>query len=283
MGSAINQTHSNKVSNHLLPISPILSDNDLQLSNENGQIIARYKLGNSIGKGHFGSTVAIKQINLMDARKQDVTDMMEEAILLSSLTHPNIVKYEGFIQTHDHVNIVLEYVENGSLQNTLKSFGNSLPEHLVASYCSRILEGLAYLHQQDVVHCDLKAANILTTKCGDVKLSDFGVSLNLRLKGQEDTLVCGTPYWMSPEVIELKGASVQSDIWSLGCTIIELCTGKPPYADLITMTAMFRIVEDELPPLPTNISNVTNPKPNIYYCIYSNVFPFFPTGSNRLP
>lgn len=116
--------------------------------------------------------------------------------MLSSLTHPNIVKYEGFIQTQEHMNIVLEYVENGSLLNTLKSFGSSLPESLVANYCQRILSGLIYLHQQQVVHCDLKAANILTTKAGDVKLSDFGVSLNLKLKKNEDeSIVSGTPFW----------------------------------------------------------------------------------------
>jgi serine/threonine protein kinase len=92
------------------------------------------------------------------------------------------------------VNVVLEFVENGSLLNTLKNFGNALPEHLVASYCYRILQGLAYLHERDVVHCDLKAANILTTKAGDVKLSDFGVSLNLKLKN-DDNVISGTPYW----------------------------------------------------------------------------------------
>ncbi|KAI8047562.1 kinase-like domain-containing protein [Gilbertella persicaria] len=246
-----------------------VGDNNLELSNEQGNVVARYKLGNVIGKGHFGTvyraldlisgkTVAIKQVSLKDARKSDIEDMMQEASLLSSLTHSNIVKYEGFIQTQDHMNIVLEFVENGSLLHTLKHFGNALPENLVASYCHDILQGLAYLHQQDVVHCDLKAANILTTKTGDVKLSDFGVSLSLKLKSQdEDNMVSGTPFWMSPEVIELKGVSVQSDIWSLGCTIVELCTGKPPYAELITMTAMFKIVEDDCPPLPDNISDVS--------------------------
>lgn len=169
-------------------------------------IFFKQKLGNVIGKGHFGTvfraldlmsgkTVAIKQINLLDSRKSDIEDMMQEAALLSSLGHSNIVKYEGFIQTQEHMNIVLEYVENGSLLNTLKSFGNALPEHLVASYCHSILQGLAYLHKQDVVHCDLKAANILTTKAGHVKLSDFGVSLNLKLKNHEDNIVSGTPYW----------------------------------------------------------------------------------------
>ena len=102
----------------------------------------------------------------------------------------------------------------------------------MASYVVKILEGLHYLHQCDVVHCDLKAANILTTKTGNVKLSDFGVSLNLRVMEREMKDVAGTPNWMAPEVIELKGASPKSDIWSLGCTVIELLTGRPPYADL---------------------------------------------------
>ncbi|KAI8981903.1 kinase-like domain-containing protein, partial [Mycotypha africana] len=215
------------------------------------------KLGDIIGKGHFGKTVAIKRISLQKARSTDIQDTLQEASLLSSLMHPNIVKYEGFIKTHEHLNIVLEYVENGSLLHSLKQYGHALPEHLVARYCYDILQGLVYLHEKDVVHCDLKAANILTTKSGDVKLSDFGVSLNLKLKKQEDNIVPGTPFWMAPEVIELKGASVKSDIWSLGCTLIELCTGKPPYADLLTMTAMFKIVEDESPPLPVGLSDVS--------------------------
>ena len=83
-----------------------------------------------------------------------------------------------------------------------------------------------------MVHCDLKAANILTTKAGDVKLSDFGVSLNLRAMEREIKDVAGTPNWMAPEVIEFKGASTKSDIWSLGCTVIELLTGRPPYWDI---------------------------------------------------
>lgn len=125
----------------------------------------------------------------------------------------------------------LRYAENGSLGQTLKAFGK-LNERLVASYVVKILEGLHYLHQCDVVHCDLKAANILTTKTGNVKLSDFGVSLNLRAMEREMKDVAGTPNWMAPEVIELKGASPKSDIWSLGCTVIELLTGRPPYADI---------------------------------------------------
>ncbi|TDL23606.1 kinase-like protein [Rickenella mellea] len=131
-----------------------------------------------------------------------------------------------------------------------------LNERLVASYVVKILEGLHYLHQSDVVHCDLKAANILTTKNGNVKLSDFGVSLNLRqMKRENKNDVAGTPNWMAPEVIELKGASTASDIWSLACTVIELLTGKPPYSDVGNgLAVMYRIVEDDMPPVPEDCS-----------------------------
>lgn len=89
------------------------------------------------------------------------------------------------------------YVENGSLQKTIEAFGE-LPEELVASYVVKILEGLSYLHRQNVVHCDLKAANILSTKTGNIKLADFGVSLNLNAVqtiAKDAYEANGTPYW----------------------------------------------------------------------------------------
>ncbi|KAI9431392.1 kinase-like domain-containing protein [Lactarius indigo] len=146
------------------------------------------------------------------------------------------------------------YAENGSLGQTLNAFGK-LNEKLVASYVFKILEGLDYLHRSDVVHCDFKVANIITTKTGNVKLSDFVVSLNLRAMERSIKDVAGTPNWMDPEVIELKGASPKSDIWSLGCTVIELLMGRPPYGDIgNAITVMFRIVEDESPPIPEHFS-----------------------------
>ncbi|KAH0836723.1 hypothetical protein J3R83DRAFT_8452 [Lanmaoa asiatica] len=198
--------------------------------------------------------VAVKRIRLEGLKEEEVMQLMKEVDLMKSLSHPGIVKYEGMVRDEEFLNIVLEYAESGSLGQTLKAFGK-LNEHLVASYVVKILEGLHYLHKCQVVHCDLKAANILTTKTGNIKLSDFGVSLNLRAMERELNNVAGTPNWMAPEVIELKGASPKSDIWSLGCTVIELITGRPPYGEIAnTMTVMFRIVEDEVPPLPDDCS-----------------------------
>lgn len=234
---------------------------------EAGKPPVQYKLGNCIGRGQFGSvyralnlstgqTVAVKQIRLEGLKEAEVTELMREVNIYKRLSHPGIVRYEGMTRDDETLSIVLEYAENGSLGQTLKSYGK-LNERLVASYVAKILEGLHYLHGQDVVHCDLKAANILTTKTGNVKLTDFGVSLNLRAMEREIKNVAGTPNWMAPEIIELKGASKKSDIWSLACTVIELLTGRPPYGEISnTMTVMFRIVEDKMPPIPEECSEL---------------------------
>lgn len=147
------------------------------------------------------------------------------------------------------------YCENGSLHSISKNFGR-FPENLVGLYMSQVLGGLLYLHEQGVIHRDIKGANILTTKQGLVKLADFGVAS--RTTGIHESSVVGTPYWMPPEVIELTGASSASDIWSLGCTVIELLEGKPPYYKFQPMQALFRIVNDDHPPLPQGASPVSS-------------------------
>ncbi|GAA5831379.1 hypothetical protein JCM11251_004003 [Rhodosporidiobolus azoricus] len=238
---------------------------------EKGKATLTYQLGECIGRGQFGSVyrglnlntgsvVAVKRIQLDGKTESEIDELSNEIGLLQRLTHPSVVKYEGVVRTEHYLNIILEYVENGSLEKTLRQFG-CLPESLVASYAVKILEGLSYLHGQGVVHCDLKAANILSTKQGNIKLSDFGVSLNLHAikatKGPNPGAneANGTPNWMAPEVIELNGATASSDIWSLAATIVELIDGRPPYADLVAMSAMFRIVEDEEPPIPVRCSD----------------------------
>ncbi|KAL1624529.1 Protein kinase of the Mitotic Exit Network [Diplodia seriata] len=191
--------------------------------------------------------VAIKQVKLADLPKNELRVIMLEIDLLKNLNHPNIVKYHGFVKDAQSLYIILEYCENGSLHTICKNFGK-FPENLVAIYMSQVLHGLLYLHDQGVIHRDIKGANILTTKEGLVKLADFGVAT--KTAGLHDSSVVGTPYWMAPEVIELSGATTASDIWSLGCTVIELLDGKPPYHKLQPMPALFRIVNDDHPPLP---------------------------------
>jgi serine/threonine protein kinase len=144
------------------------------------------------------------------------------------------------------------------LHSICKAYGK-FPENLVGVYMTQVLQGLQYLHDQGVIHRDIKGANILTTKDGTVKLADFGVSTSTLAGPDKEAQVVGTPYWMAPEIIQLSGATSASDIWSVGCTVIELLQGKPPYHNLAAMPALFAIVNDDHPPLPEGVSPVGSP------------------------
>ena len=197
--------------------------------------------------------MAIKQIDLYTISNENISSIEGEINLLKNLDHPNIVKYIECIRTKSHINLILEYVENGSLHQMVKQSGK-MGEHLVFIFVKQILEGLAYLHNQGIIHRDIKGANLLLTKNGIVKLADFGYSI-LNDKNKVNSIV-GTACFMAPEVIEQKGnISPKCDIWSLGCTIIQLLTTKPPYYEFEPMAAMFRIVTDDCPPIPTGISD----------------------------
>jgi serine/threonine protein kinase len=200
--------------------------------------------------------VAVKQIQLEGLKTEEITQLVHEVDLIKRLSHPNIIKYEGMVRDSlgNTLSIVLEcvfiwlrrvfiltccvviarrYAQNGSLKRILEEFGK-LNEKLVASYVIQVLEGLDYLHHNGIVHCNLNAANILMTQSGEVKLSDFGISLYLRaIEHVDNKGVSCMPNWAAPEVIELRPVSTKSDIWSLGCTVIELLTEKPPYGNIV--------------------------------------------------
>jgi len=257
-----------------------------------GQVIGGYLVGEEIGKGAFGrvykginqrtgNVVAVKEVSLEGIADEDLRGIMSEIDLLKTLAHKNIVKYLSSAKSSAHLYIMLEFVENGSLSAFIRPsrFG-AFPESLVVLYISQVLEGLAYLHEQGVIHRDIKGANILTTKQGLVKcaallshlvlfiltsqhpnpnsyrrLADFGVATRLSAERSKQHVV-GTPYWMSPEMIEMKEVTTLSDIWSVGCTVIELLTSEPPYHDLEPMQALYNIVNSERPPLPEGISDL---------------------------
>eukprot|EP01103_Thecamoeba_quadrilineata_P012954 TRINITY_DN346_c0_g1_i2.p1 TRINITY_DN346_c0_g1~~TRINITY_DN346_c0_g1_i2.p1 ORF type:complete len:861 (-),score=215.07 TRINITY_DN346_c0_g1_i2:223-2514(-) len=131
----------------------------------------------------------------------------------------------------------------------MRKFG-VFPERLLALYINQILRGLSYLHHKSLIHRDIKGANILLTKDGTCKLADFGscTHANKRLS------IVGSPFWMAPEIISSSGGGSLSDIWSVGCLIIELLTGFPPYWKMGTTIALFKMVEDVHPPLPERVT-----------------------------
>ncbi|KAF2073996.1 hypothetical protein CYY_004703 [Polysphondylium violaceum] len=226
--------------------------------------IGDYNLGDKIGKGAFGQVykgfnvktgdfVAIKQIEKSRIDNNTLQSVKKEFDILLNLKHNNIVKVLGVVETSSKINFILEYVENGSLRDIIDKFG-PLSEDLAISYLYQLLQGLVYLHANRVIHRDIKSSNILITKDGTIKLADFGVASQLSDQAQMTYSVVGTPYWMSPESIQMSGQTSASDIWSLACTMIELVSGSPPYFSLQPMAAMFRIVQDPHPPYPANLS-----------------------------
>ena len=233
-----------------------------------GRVVgSRYTMGDEIGRGasgvvhkalnfQTGGTVAIKEVALRGVGKDQLQLLQREIDLLKLLKNPYIVEYRESFNTRDMLYIVMEFVENGSLSNILRKFGK-LPEALVAMYTLQVLEGLNFLHEQGVIHRDIKGANILISTDGQVKLADFGVATKVDGGASEDSSansVVGTPYWMAPEIIQMSGFTTASDIWSVACTVIELVTGAPPYFELPPMSALFRIVHEPHPPMPPGIS-----------------------------
>jgi len=229
----------------------------------------KWKRGEQIGRGAFGTVwmalnetngelMAVKEVELLNftsKRNQVDIDALEKEIqILSALCHPNIVKYIGAERTETHMNIFLEYVSGGSISGLLQKFGK-FTVSVVKIYTRQILQGLHFLHSRQIIHHDIKGANILCTASGSCKLADFGASRRLDMLHHNTNMsLRGTVLWMAPEVIRQTSLGRQCDIWSVGCTVNEMLTGKPPYFGFQTQTAaMFNIASlKEPPPAPVD-------------------------------
>ncbi|XP_008787472.1 mitogen-activated protein kinase kinase kinase YODA-like [Phoenix dactylifera] len=228
----------------------------------------RWKKGKLIGHGTFGlvyvgfnsesgEMCAMKEVTLFsdDAKsKESAKQLAQEIALLSQLRHPNIVQYYGSEMINDKLYIYLEYVSAGSIHKLLQEYGQ-FGEVAIRSYTQQILSGLAYLHAKNTVHRDIKGANILVDPNGRVRLADFGMAKHIT--GQSCPFSFkGSPYWMAPEVIKnANGCNLAVDIWSLGCTILEMATTKPPWSQYEGIAALFKIGNSkELPAIPDHLS-----------------------------
>ncbi|CAA6664924.1 unnamed protein product [Spirodela intermedia] len=221
--------------------------------------------GKLLGNGSFGSVYeaftedgfffAVKEVSLLDEgpnAQQCIQQLEKEIELLSQFEHENIVQYLGTAKEEATLYIFLEYVTLGSLSSLYQKY--ELRDPQVSAYTRQILHGLRYLHYRDIIHRDIKCANILVAANGSVKLADFGLakqttqSTNLRSSK-------GTVFWMAPEVANPKGTyGPSADIWSLGCTVLEMLTRHHPFPDLDWIQAIYYIGQGGQPHIPESLS-----------------------------
>ncbi|KAK3301117.1 uncharacterized protein B0H64DRAFT_370282 [Chaetomium fimeti] len=236
----------------------------------------RWQQGHFVGGGTFGTVyaamnldtgqlMAVKEIRLQDPKQipSIAGQIREEMRVLETVDHPNVVSYYGIEVHRDRVYMFMEFCSGGSLANLLEH-GRIEDEQVIMVYALQLLEGLAYLHELHIAHRDIKPENILLDHNGIIKYVDFGAAKLIARQGrtlvQEITTtkpnksMTGTPMYMSPEVI--KGENVGHfgavDIWSLGCVILEMATGRRPWANLDNEWAiMYNIAQGNPPQLPS--------------------------------
>ncbi|TYI42094.1 hypothetical protein E1A91_A01G062900v1 [Gossypium mustelinum] len=225
---------------------------------------SRFSQSELIGRGSFGDVykafdkelnkeVAIKVIDLEES-EDEIEDIQKEISVLSQCRCPYITEYYGSYLHQTKLWIIMEYMAGGSVADLLQS-GHPLDEMSIACISRDLLHAIEYLHNEGKIHRDIKAANILLTENGDVKVADFGVSAQLtRTISRRKTFV-GTPFWMAPEVIQnSEGYNEKADIWSLGITVIEMAKGEPPLSDLHPMRVLFIIPRENPPQLDEHFS-----------------------------
>lgn len=198
----------------------------------------------------------------------NVQYLENEAEILESLNSPYVVLFLGKNMSKElsndesgKVSIFMEYMGRGSLSDFVEKFRGKLDEEIIRLYSKEILCGLKYIHEKGIVHCDLKCKNVLLGSSGNVKLADFGCAKRIKEMKKNGNLlqdIGGTPLWMAPEVLRKDRLDFTSDIWSFGCTVIEMATGRPPWSGQVSnpIAAVLKIAcSDEIPQFPTHFSD----------------------------
>ena len=218
-----------------------------------------FTLLNPIGHGAFGyvyraihnSSKKIYAIKIINYFKENINflenkshinninfcyqTVQQETSLMKKVSSSNfILKYYGsyFSRKTNSLWLIIEYCSYGSTIDLMLAMNRLYTEIEVATIIKMVLQGLIIIHDKKLIHRDIKGANILLSEDGYAKLGDFGVGTKLLLKENYRSSIKGSPYWMSPQVIQKENYDSKTDIWSLGITCIELTQGEPPFSDL---------------------------------------------------
>ena len=201
-----------------------------------------YNVIKLLGEGSFGKAFlcekgdmkcVIKQIQTDDMSQKDKNDVFNEAKILQKLDHQNIIKFIEFFEStkpKPTLNIVTEYADDGDLSEKIKSQKNQpFTETEILDYFTQICLALKHIHEKKIIHRDLKSGNIFLMKSGLVKIGDFGISKGFERTMDKARTMVGTPYYLSPEILENKPYDSKTDIWALGVLLYEMMTFKMPF------------------------------------------------------
>jgi serine/threonine protein kinase len=233
-----------------------------------GTQVGTWRKGQLIGKGATGavyeaideatnSYFAVKEIEFAEDFADNPDDrkrfdaLREEVALLQQVDHPHVVRFLGIDRVGFSMYIMMDFVAGGSIASLIRRF-TLLSEELTVKFTAQLVAGLAYLHSKNIIHRDIKGANVLVSDDGVVKLADFGAAKKILDPEQLQHTLAGTPYWMAPEVVRQQGHGASADVWSLGATVLQMLTGRAPYQDLAPVPALFKIGHSTDSPLPPN-------------------------------
>ncbi|XP_074855317.1 STE20-like serine/threonine-protein kinase isoform X1 [Carettochelys insculpta] len=238
-----------------------------------------------LGDGAFGKvfkaqnkeTKVLAAAKVIDTKsEEELEDYMVEIDILASCDHPNIVKLLDAFYYENNLWILIEFCAGGAVDAVMLELERPLTEPQIKVVCKQTLEALNYLHENKIIHRDLKAGNILFTLDGDIKLADFGVSAkNTRTIQRRDSFI-GTPYWMAPEVVMCETSKdrpydYKADVWSLGITLIEMAQIEPPHHELNPMRVLLKIAKSDPPTLAQPSRWSSDFKDFLRKCLEKNV------------
>ncbi|CAL8096683.1 unnamed protein product [Calicophoron daubneyi] len=209
------------------------------------------KVYEAVKKGE-GTEAALKKVEF--GSEVELEDFMVEIEILTQLKHKNIISLLEVYVYDSKLWMFLELCKGGALDSIMNTLEKPLSESQIKFVTHEVLCGLGFLHENLIIHRDMKAGNILLTQKNEVKLADFGVSARLNdAKQKRDTFI-GTPYWMAPEVIACEtfksnAYNWKADIWSLGITLIELAQTRPPYHEINPTRVLLKIAKSDPPTL----------------------------------
>ena len=205
-------------------------------------MIREYIIQKTLGKGSYGivykvqkqntnEIYVLKKIPLKGLSEKEISEVRQEAKILSSINSDFVVKYFDSFEENNNINIVMEYCDKGDLNDFIlrkKEENKLIEEAIIWNLFIKITIGLAHIHKMKILHRDLKTMNIFLKDEFQVKIGDLGVAKILLKNSFAKTLI-GTPYYLSPEICEEKPYNDKSDVWALGCILYELCTYKHPF------------------------------------------------------